>query len=889
MRKIISSLFFILSFASAEFSVILTDEKNQNQVAVDNGNLNLDILSSDKQYYDFSASNILTGSYFFFTNVSNSNILVRFSSLEKTKNQVIFEVGTEDTLLNGDYYALSLCQIDKGSINKPRKSFFILNKGERKIVMFYLRNCETGKLDPIEPVDLKKTELLISQTQVNDIDIKSSNTSNLDYGIPTVIIGKTSTRELNDCALVGNTVELYDGNDKKIADLNTNIRSLASYLSGNNSHTISFTIENKPGTNYRKMYLKATCDINNKREYKIYFFDARPKEIRVKNLPSKDMWLYAEYKYKSDGSSYYDEFSNAIANYSGYKNSTMQALQLIPVDANGVEIKDYHSVSEIAIMGKIYGDGNDKTINELNSNTLIRSCYTGSRSGCAIAVAEITGDTKSEIYTNVDNNTKIFTYNNVGPTVLYGVDTEWTKYSQSYTRGAKFIGYGLPQASVLCEKFESYSNEKSIEINTGKSVSMVGCNIPFVADDGSDELHFYTFKPAVYNLVLNGKNSAANESYGTDKLTYMRTISESDFEFEAADFKASVLAIGASLESLENERTLSHYDNHLKVADKLKFSGNPTNPIIKLEGASKQNDIAEDFEIIISDSDANLDGALIVSLEPKDPYDHEKGYKNTATLTKNQNKEELTINRNKDNFYAGKNIKDNKLNFLREYLLARNYVHLSQANLNVNKEKNQQLLEKIKNNKAAFVFSYKGDDLNFVDTAIIAPNVASNETSADAAVYLAGYCEPTSRTNCTKKDVFVSNTITGHMSYFGFDFLVYGEHDPDIKESSTDGLFEYGGATFAQFKNGADFLSSFETNEANEVTIMLKGDQAEDYCKIFRNCYKLENGKFGTTFNSYKASITQWYGSGDKQGKTIVDNIAKDGKNTRRKEQRLSF
>ena len=92
-------------------------------------------------------------------------------------------------------------------------------------------------------------------------------------------------------------------------------------------------------------------------------------------------------------------------------------------------------------------------------------------------------------------------------------------------------------------------------------------------------------------------------------------------------------------------------------------------------------------------------------------------------------------------------------------------------------------------------------------------------------------------------------------------------------------------AASTKFKNGADFLGGFT---ADKVTIKLKGDQAENYCKIFRNCYALGDGKFGTTFNSYKASITKWHGEGD-QGKTIVDNITTDGKNTRRKEQRLSF
>ena len=232
----------------------------------------------------------------------------------------------------------------------------------------------------------------------------------------------------------------------------------------------------------------------------------------------------------------------------------------------------------------------------------------------------------------------------------------------------------------------------------------------------------------------------------------------------------------------------------------------------------------------------------------------------------------------KNNFYAGKNTEVNKLNLKREDLLARSYAHIGSSSVNIDIAKNTALSTKITDDKAAFISSYKGDDLNFVDAAIIAPNVASNENTADAAVYLAGYCESTTLTACKESGVFISSAIAGHINYFGFD--------SPAKESANTSLFEYSGATFSQFKRGADFLSNFA---GNEVKIELKGDKAEEYCNIFRNCYALGNGKFGTTFNSYKASITKWHGGGDEQGKTIVDNITTDGKTTRRKEQRLSF
>ena len=345
------------------------------------------------------------------------------------------------------------------------------------------------------------------------------------------------------------------------------------------------------------------------------------------------------------------------------------------------------------------------------------------------------------------------------------------------------------------------------------------------------------------------------------------------------------MAIGASLESLKNNRTLSHYDNNLKVANTLTFSGNPANPTITING-SKTNDIATDFSVTVNNDETDISGAIMLTLEPNNPYNHEKLYKDNPALTEITDKNNIDINMPKGNFYAGKNIKVNKLNLKREDLLARSYAHIGSSSVNIDMTKNTDLNTKITDDKAAFISSYKGDDLNFVDAAIIAPNLASNEDTTDGAVYLAGYCESTTLTACKESKVFISSAIAGHINYYGFDFLAYGNHNPDIKESDTEGLFEYSDATFSKFKNGADFLGSFT---ADKVTIMLKGDQAEDYCNIFRNCYALGNNKFGTTFKSYKASITKWHGGGDEQGKTIVDNITTDGKTTRRKEQRLSF
>lgn len=892
----------MFGFASGDF--IITDERGNTQTGPWL-NLELDIPIGSVQQYSVNITNLLSGNTFIFENKkSQSNIILRFNAGVTSKRQVIFQVGSQkdnqSNFPNSDYYALSSCEVDKSTNNRPTRSFFIMNSGDTKVLKFYLRNCETGDIitNNTEKINLKTTFLAIkTQMSDNSVDPKGQNGSNAARGLPTVIIGQEATRDFSTKSTTGNeefscktmdnvtSIELYDGSDNIIENLKP--AQVALNPLDRTETKIKFTIKNQTGTNYRKMYFKLTCKSG---QNQLYYFDARPKQIVVKNLPSADAWLYAEYGYKSDGNAYDDEFSKAIKEQKDFstkcdnckvvenkllESKTMNAITLDPVDANGNTVDSYNSISEIVIAGKIHGDGTN-IINEISNSNLIRPCVAGSRAGCAIALAEINGATKSEIYTDiVANQTKVLAYNNVGPTMLYGVDTEWTRYSQS-------------QATPLCANGESHSTEQSVTINS-KTYNLVGCNIPFVNEKSGDELNFYFYKPAVYKMLFESKNSPANDSYGTDKLTYIHTIESNDYDaandkiFEAADFNASILAIGASLESLKNNRTLSHYDNHLKVANKLKFSGNPANPTITING-SKTNDIATDFSVTVNNDETDISGAIMLTLEPNNPYNHENGYKANPTLTEIADKNNIDINMPEDNFYAGKNIKVNKLNLKREDLLARSYAHIGSSTLDINMSnpKNAGLNTKITNDKAAFISSYKGDDLNFVDAAIIAPNVASNGTTTDGAVYLAGYCESTSLTACKESKVFISSAIAGHINYYGFDFLAYGNNP----ESTTDSLFEYSDATFSQFKRGADFLGSFT---ADKVTIMLKGDKAEEYCNIFRNCYALGNGKFGTTFNSYKASIRQWHGEGD-QGKTIVDSINEASKTTtRRKEQRLSF
>lgn len=963
MKKVLLALFLIFGFANSaaadthttnRVTVSVIDESGQAQNDAVN-ELKLDVTQTGTKRYKIKVTNLSPNATLRFNNNSNKNIILRFDagSTSKgqndatSKKQIVYQVGFQNNFSTSDYLAFSSCEVDNNTDNRPTGSFIIINRGATKFLKFALRDCDKEEINKDEKVNIE-TILSVVETELSDTSV--DHTLPNTYGLPTVIIGQETTRDLSTKSATGkdefvcktrnniDKIELYDGSNKKIEPFSYK------HQDGQGSK-INFTIENKKGTNYRKMHIKLTCSPQGEKGStgqkieRLYYFDARPKQIVVKNLPKEDEWLYAEQKYGMDGEPDKNRFSEFIEKAKTHKDfflltntekkvfdevgqevfleitnngqncenceikvieskiesKKMKPITLTAVDAKDQPIADYNSIAEIAITGKIYSDGSNKNIiNEKSGNKLIRPCVAGSRANCEIALAEIKGDKgdKTEIYTHIINNKKLLAYNNVGPTVLYGADTEWTKYSQTYKAPDSVPAprqANQANQSTLCNKFESHSGERSVTIN-GNSYNLVGCNIPFVPEGGKegDEINFYSFKPAFYKLIFDNKNSPANDSYGTDKLTYIHTIKPEDYNaekneiFEAADFNPSVLAIGATLESLRYNRALSHYDNNLKVAKKLKFSGNPANPTITIEG-EEQNNIAVDFKVTAKNSKTDISDAILLTLEPKNPYNHEEGYKGANVSTDiTTDKDSITLNMLANNFYAGKNIKVNKLNFKREDLLARSYAHIGKSSLNIdiNDAKNATLNTKISDDKAALIFSYKGDDLHFVDAAIIAPNVASNENTADAAVYLAGYCDPANHAECKDSGIFIEDTIAGHMNYFGFEFLAYGKKEKDkvIKESATEGLFKYDQANFSQFKRGADFLSNFA---GNEVKIELKGDKTREYCNIFRNCYPLGTN-FGTTLNNYKARSSQWHGNGE-QGDNIVDAGA------RRKEQRLNF
>ena len=419
MKKVLLALFLMFGFASTSFSITdfsITDESGHTQSSIYFLNLELKIPTGSVQQYKINATELKTGTTVFFKNTSGGNILMRFNAGvtsnnqdgATSKSQIIYQVGSQNDYSNSDYYALSSCEVDKSPDNRPTRSFFIINNNETKWLKFSIRDCESGAINSTETLNLKTTLLAIkTQMSDNSVDPKGQNGSS-KYGLPTVIIEQEATRDFStkstttsqeefSCKTMANvqTLELYDGSGIKIRDLNPT--QVATNQQGTQ---IKFKIENKTGTNYRKMYFELNCKNGGNQRY---YFDARPKQIVVKNLPTTNAWLYAEYGYKSNGTAYDDEFSKAIKEQKDFstkcdnckvvanqllESKTMNAITLTPVDAKGNTIESYNSIAEIAITGKIYSDGaNQNPINETNGNALIRPCVAGSRANCAIAIA----------------------------------------------------------------------------------------------------------------------------------------------------------------------------------------------------------------------------------------------------------------------------------------------------------------------------------------------------------------------------------------------------------------------------------------------------------------------------------------------------------------------
>ena len=307
----------MFGFASAGFSAdfTITDESGTPPQSGILRILELNIpTGSGHQYYSVNVTDFPSDRTVFFTNISQGNILLRFNAGVTSKKQAVFKVGRQNDFSNSDYYALSSCEVDKNPQNRPTRSFLIIKQGDTKVLKFFLRDCETGNIETTGKINLQTT-LLVIQTQMSDNSVDPQNGSSAAYGLPAVIIGEdTTTRDLTTKSATGNqeflcgtannikSLELYDGSGKQITPF--------TYKCENDQCLkINFTIENKSGTNYRKMHLKLTCQDGKNQQY---YFDARPKEIQVSGLPNNE-WLYAEQKYKSDdGNAYDDGFSDAI-------------------------------------------------------------------------------------------------------------------------------------------------------------------------------------------------------------------------------------------------------------------------------------------------------------------------------------------------------------------------------------------------------------------------------------------------------------------------------------------------------------------------------------------------------------------------------------------------
>ncbi|MCI6177702.1 MAG: hypothetical protein MR658_02545, partial [Campylobacter sp.] len=534
MKKVLLALFLMFGFASSAAADTHTTNRVTLSVIDESGQtqsdalkeLNLDVTQTGTKRYKIKVTNLSPEATLIFRNNSNKNIILRFDagSTSKdqagaaSKSQIVYQVGSQNNFSTSDYHAFSSCEVDNNTKDRPTGSFIIINAKQTKFLKFALRSCDTNEVNQDEKVNLE-TILSVVETELRDTSV--DHTLPNTYGLPTVIIGKEVTRDLSTksaktgkdefvCITRNNikSLELYDGSNKKVDSF--------SYKQQDGiGAKINFTIENEKGINYRKMHFKLTCNQSVIQDgvvstigrgatfERLYYFDARPKAIQVKNLPKADEWLYAEQKYGMDGEPDKNRFSEFIEKVKTHKDfflltqpekkvfdevgqevflstnagqncenceikvieskiesKKMKPITLTAVDAQDKPIESYSSIAEIAITGKIFSDGSKgNIINEKSGNNLIRPCVAGSRANCEIALAEIKKD-KTEIYTHIINNKKLLAYNNVGPTVLYGADTEWTKYSQTYKAPDSVpTSNQANQAnqSTLCNKFKSHS------------------------------------------------------------------------------------------------------------------------------------------------------------------------------------------------------------------------------------------------------------------------------------------------------------------------------------------------------------------------------------------------------------------------------------------------
>ena len=146
MKKLILAL-FLFGFASSAVvsDFTITDEKGSTQSSV-TMSPELNIQTGIAQQYKISATNLSSNAIVTFKNNSKSNIILFLNAGVASKSQVVYQVGFDKKSFTSDYYALSSCQVDKNTGNRPTRSFLIINKNDTKFLRFFLRDCETGNI-----------------------------------------------------------------------------------------------------------------------------------------------------------------------------------------------------------------------------------------------------------------------------------------------------------------------------------------------------------------------------------------------------------------------------------------------------------------------------------------------------------------------------------------------------------------------------------------------------------------------------------------------------------------------------------------------------------------------------------------------------------------------
>lgn len=701
---------------------------------------------------------------------------------------------------------------------------------------------------------------------------------------------------------------------------------------------ITFTVPNDENTFHRKMFLETTCKekseasevLYSKKEQKgkeinqkiRYYFDARPAKLLMTPAITREHdalmrgdsnWnaddLYAEYDYPVG----HDTQISSLDHLTKKEENKMLAINLrkegenykrthedikeynkkikiTALDGKGNVVKNYNSLVDVWIVNALYNKDKEKE----------PSCIGFSDTCTSNFMIMKTGENEGGIFTRLyKGGLKYLRYNNVGPTQIYARDQEWAYFSINHG--------GEEPACVL----HSTSND---EAKDPKRLNRIGCNVGLVVEGGSTEpddkgVNFYYFKPAVFKLKVDIANSPAdnNTSYGSKYYTYMHSINEKASDpihgitkskdeegnervdiFESAKIDANILAIGASEGSFESDAALSDYDADLTIAEYIKFTNLGTRPKLEYVGGKTQtenNRVVDDVPLYIQ---ANEDLATAIMVDVSDPDKVKKiskadeADKFVEITTTNDAGENITTNAlriDKDwtNFKAGRNISKYRLNFERNDLLSRSFIRIGASTSKLNEDifgDDGDLWQDIEKQNISVSGSFRGDDLVFIDPAIIAPDFSSNGAN-DVAVFLGVYCEK----DCEK---YFGARIPNHIRYYAMPVNVVTDTNNTSSGSRTS-LFEYD-VNFSKYLHGADYLSG---DGRKNVTLKLKGDNdtKKKYCAIFRNCVPLGGNEYGMRFDVFFSGNSTWSGGGEEQGDTIVD----DTNNKRRKAPRMSF